>query len=148
QRHHTLLAAFAPDMEQLALEVDVAEIERDGLGTTQAARVDEFDQGRVPQLERTIPVESADQVFDLGHFRRIRQPTPTPRGQRGVRPPAGAEREAEERPNTCEPSRDRRRREAPAAASELGRVGGESAYVDLLEREPAVLQPPAEVAEI
>src|SRR5437764_14623425 len=55
-----ILVAFAmADVHELLLEVDVAEIEADGLGAPEACGVDELDERAVPDRQRAVAVEGA-----------------------------------------------------------------------------------------
>ena len=47
ERHDTLLAALAAHVHDLAVEVDVSEVERDGLGAAEPGRVEELEQRAV-----------------------------------------------------------------------------------------------------
>src|SRR5437868_6890218 len=47
QRNDPLLAALAAHPDELLLEVDVGEVEPDGLRASQSGRVDELEQGAV-----------------------------------------------------------------------------------------------------
>ena len=72
ERHDPLLAALAAHVEELLLEVDVAEVEPDGLGAAQAGRVDELDERAVAEPERAVAARSAvEQRVDLGGLRRV-----------------------------------------------------------------------------
>ena len=65
ERDDPLLAAFAAHVQLLALEVDVREVETDGLGAPQARGVDELDEGPVPQRERAVALQPRKRGFDL-----------------------------------------------------------------------------------
>jgi hypothetical protein len=123
--------------------VDVAEVEADGLGAAQSGRVDELDERAVSQrrVDRLPRRGSPSTSLDLVELRRVGQP-------------AGACAALERSPR--EPERDRARSARAtctaesrraivagasfplAGATELGRVVGEHADVDLLERPLAV----------
>ena len=74
ERHDPLLAALAAHAHVLLLEVDVAEVEADRLRAAQAGRVDELDEGAIPEPERVVAARSGDQLLDLRRLRRVRQP--------------------------------------------------------------------------
>ena len=74
ERHGSLLAALAADVEQLLLEVDVAEVEVDRLAAPQPRRVDELDQGTVATASRALAVERFEDAVDLVGLRRVGKP--------------------------------------------------------------------------
>ena len=59
ERHRPLLAALAADVHLLLLEVDVGEIQADGLGAAEAGGVDELDERAVPDGDRPVVAERA-----------------------------------------------------------------------------------------
>src|SRR5215472_2488419 len=66
ERHDPLLPALAAaDEHELLLEVDVPEVETDGLGAAEACRVDKLDEGPVPQRDRVLALERLERVLDL-----------------------------------------------------------------------------------
>ena len=134
----------------LAVEVDVAEIERDGLGRAQTARVDELEQGAVAQHERPVP-GIACPVDELLHLRErgcLRQAARPARRQRCLGHAHRAEGVTHERADGREPAGDRGGREPAARAAELGRVSGERPDVHLVELEPLLAQPARKVGEV
>ena len=99
ERHDAVLRALAvPDVDELLLEVDVAEVEPDRLGAAQAGRVDELDERAVAERERRrrrrapSTIASTSACFGASGSRR---------GRRGASETVGhalrAEREAEQR---------------------------------------------------
>jgi len=85
ERHHPVLAALSePHVDELLLEVDVAEIEPDRLGAAEPRRVHELDERPVAERERAVAVERVDDLFDLALLRRIGQATGPPRCERPV----------------------------------------------------------------
>ena len=66
-------------MDELLLEVDVAEIEPDRLRAPQPGRVDELDKRAVSQPEGLAVVELVDDRLHLGQIRRVREPPRPPR---------------------------------------------------------------------
>src|ERR671934_1165222 len=57
ERHGALLASLAVHGDPLLVEVDVGEVEIDRFSTAQPGRVDELDEGAVPQRERAVSTE-------------------------------------------------------------------------------------------
>src|SRR5688572_28445190 len=79
QRDDALLVALAAHPHRLLLEVDVRQIEADCLSAAQASRVDELEQSAVPEPQRVVAFERAqDSIYLLG-FGRVRQPPAAPR---------------------------------------------------------------------
>ena len=75
ERYDAVLRALAgADVDELLLEVDVAEVEPDRLGGAQAGRVDEFDERAVAEGERAVALEAGERPLDLVPSRRVRQP--------------------------------------------------------------------------
>ena len=75
ERHDALLAALPVHVHCLALEVDVDEVEPDDLRAPQPARVEELEQGTIPERQRRVAVDGLEQRRDLVLLRRVRQPT-------------------------------------------------------------------------
>jgi len=149
ERDEALLAALPADVHVLAVEVDVREVEPDGLGGAKAARVDELHERGVPQGERVVPrVHGRDEPLDLCERGGLGEAARPSWRQRGVRDPLWPERMAHERAHRREPPGDGRRREAAARPAELRGVGGEAADVELVEAETLLPEPPREVGEI
>src|SRR5437016_832129 len=97
QRNDAILRALAgADVDELLLEVDVAEVEADRFGAPEPGRVDELHERAVAQPERRCGIEPVDDSVDLTRLRRLRKAPPALRGEarigHGLRP----EREAEE----------------------------------------------------
>ena len=115
--HHPLLAALAADVQLLAVEVDVGEVEPHRFGAAQAGRVDELDERPVPQGERTVAVERVECRVDLLRLRRVGQPARPSRHERGVRYLRRPECEADEATDRRDLPCDRRRRELAGARS-------------------------------
>src|SRR5215218_6401654 len=72
ERDDALLAALAPHVQRLLLEVDVSEVEVDRLAAAEAGRVDELEQGAVAERERPVAVEALEQPVELVGLRRMR----------------------------------------------------------------------------
>ena len=90
-RHEPLLAALATHVHLLPIEVDVGEIEPDGLRRAEATRVDELDERSVPERERVVAGEPVDRALDLAQARRLGQPARPPGCERGLGDVFGAE---------------------------------------------------------
>src|SRR5206468_3919909 len=148
ERDDSLLAALAAHADGLLLEVDVTEVEPDGLGTAQAARVDELDERAIAKREGVLAAHRLHERIDLGGLRRLGQAARSPWRERPLGNAVASEREADEGAHGREPSRDRGRREAVAGSADLGRVPGERTHVDLLELDPFALEPARERAQV
>src|SRR6266542_768411 len=149
ERHRALLAALASDVHLLLLELDVGEVEPDGLGAAQPGRVDELDERAVPERQRPLAVQGVERRLDLGGAGRVRQPARPARRQRRVRYPGGPEREAEEAPHRRQLPPDRRRRQlARPRPAELGRIVGEDADVHGLDRRSTAAEPARELLDV
>src|SRR6266511_3289580 len=149
ERHRALLAALASDVHLLLLELDVGEVEPDGLGAAQPGRVDELDERAVPERQRPLAVQGVERRLDLGGAGRVRQPARPARRQRRVRYPGEPEREAEEAPHRRQLPPDRRRRQlARPRPAELGRIVGEDADVHGLDRRSTAAEPARELLDI
>jgi len=81
ERNHPLLAALPVDVDELLLEVDVAEIEVDGLAAAQPGRVDELSEGTVSQPQRAVPLQGGELRVDLLGLRGLGQPARLPRSE-------------------------------------------------------------------
>src|SRR6266511_2887313 len=148
-RDRALLAALASDVHLLLLELDVGEVEPDGLGAAQPGRVDELDERAVPERQRPLAVQGVERRLDLGGAGRVRQPARPARRQRRVRYPGEPEREAEEAPHRRQLPPDRRRRQlARPRPAELGRIVGEDADVHGLDRRSTAAEPARELLDI
>ena len=77
ERDDALLAALAADVHDLAVEVDVAEVERDRLLAPQPRRVEELEQGAVAERQRRVAVDELEQLLDLGGLGRVGEPART-----------------------------------------------------------------------
>src|SRR5262245_17988984 len=99
ERDDALLAALAPHVDLLAVEVDVREIEPDRLCAPKTGGVHELDERTVAQCERSVAVERLERLLDLLGLRRVREATRTPRRERRVRDVRRPEREPEEAAN-------------------------------------------------
>src|SRR5438105_3122267 len=97
ERDDALLAAFAPDSHELLLEVDVGEVEVDGLAASEPCGVDELDERPVPERERAVTGERVDRRVGRLALRRVRQAARPSWRQRGIGDAGRTEREAEER---------------------------------------------------
>ena len=64
-RHDPLLAALSTHVHLLPIEIDVGEIEPDGLRRSEATRVDELDERCVPQCKRVVAGEPVDRALDF-----------------------------------------------------------------------------------
>ena len=148
ERDDPLLAALAAHAHVLLFEVDVAQVEPDRLGASEAGGVDELDQRVVAQRERPVAVERVDDRLDLLPLRRLRQALRAARPERGIGDAGRAERETEKGAHGGQVAGDRGGREPVARPAELRRVVDERADVDLLDRRPALLEPVAEAAQV
>ena len=72
ERNDSLLAALPEDPHLLLLEIDVREVELDGLPAAQAGRVDKLDERTVSESERLVVSQRFERRLDLGAARRIR----------------------------------------------------------------------------
>ena len=75
ERNDAFLAALSPHVDELAVEVDVPEVERDRLGTSQPGGVEELEERAVPERERRVAFDDLEHLLDLGRLRRIGEPT-------------------------------------------------------------------------
>ena len=136
ERHDAVLAALAEsNVHQFLLEVDVAQVETDGLGAAQACGVDELDECLVSERERPVAAERVDDVLDLALLGGIRQAARSLRGERSVWHSLRPEREPKERAHGGQLPPDRRRCE-PAArprAAELGDPVRQHADIDVFD---------------
>ena len=153
QRDDPLLAALAAHADVLLLEVDIPEVEADGLRAPKTGGVHELHERAVSKCERAVAVQRFDQPFDLLASRRVRQPSTPARRDGGFRHSRCSEREAEERADGSKLARHRRRREAARAPScprspEVGRVLDQRARIDGLEAMSAPAQPGGELLDI
>jgi hypothetical protein len=74
QRDDPLFPTFATDMELLAVEVDVCELEPDGLRASKPGGIDQLDERPIPQRERPVSIELVESGFHLGCLGTVRQP--------------------------------------------------------------------------
>jgi len=74
ERENAVLAALAVNVHDLALEVDVAEVEHHGLGAAQPGRVEELEERAVAQREGRPSLDSLEQLLDLGRLRDVGKP--------------------------------------------------------------------------
>ncbi len=150
ERNHAVLPALAvPNVHQLLLEVDVAEIEGDCFCAAEPGRVDELDQRAIAAGERAVAGDAGHDRVDLAELRRIGQTARAAGRQRAAGHVVGPEREAKQRPDGGELARDRGGCELAArtGAPELGHPVGEHTQVDVLERGiPA--EPARELVEV
>ena len=75
QRDDALLAALSSHVDELAVEVDVSEVERDRLGTSQPGGVEELEERTVAERERRVAFDDLEDLLDLGRLRRVGEPT-------------------------------------------------------------------------
>ena len=146
--HDALFTSLSADVHQLPIEVDVDEIERDRLLAPQPRRVEELEEGAVPEGERRVAVDELEQLVDLGALRGIGEAPRTVWRERCLRDGRGAEREADTGTHCGEAPRDRGRREPVPATPELGDPVGEDAGVDSVECQCAALEVRRERAEV
>jgi aminopeptidase len=132
----------------LLLEVDVLQVEADGLGAPQSARIDELHERAIPKRKRLVALERGERFVDLVCTRWIRQAPRAPRCERRIRHARGAEREAEEGAHRCDSPRDRCRREPTPRPTEVRGIGGQLADADVAEQDVPLLKPGGEVLEI
>jgi len=131
------------------VEVDVAEIERDGFLAAKPGRIDQLHERAIPKRERIVPKKRVERAFDLALPWRVRQPAGPSWRERRVGDARRPEREAQEAPNGGQLPADRRRGELAASCSaELRRVLGERPDVDVLELDPAPRKLLAELAHV
>ena len=137
ERYDAVLAAFAePDVHQFLFEVDVAQVETDGLGAPQACGIDELDECLVSERERPVAAERVDDVLDLALLGGIRQAAWSFRGERSVWHSFRPEREPKKRAHGGQLPPDRRWCE-PAVrsrAAELGDPVRQHADIDVFDR--------------
>src|SRR5262249_38377965 len=149
ERHHAVLGPLAAThMDELLLEVHVAQIEAHSLGAAEAGGVDELDERSVPKRERPLALERRQLALDLRGTRRIRQPPPTSRREARIRHAGGAERMAQERPDGRELARDRRGSELAAPApgrAEFPGVRDQRPHIDVAERRSLLVEPAAKL---
>ena len=144
-----LLAALAAHVEQLLLEVHVAEIEADRFLAPQPRRVHELEQGAIADGEGIVTFHRGEETFDVFAVGSVRQPAWTAWRERGVRYARRSEREAQEASDRRELAPDGRRRElARSRTAELGGVVRERPHVGGLELRAAPLQPVGELADV
>ena len=74
ERDDAFLAALSAHVDELAVEVDVSEVERDRLGTSQSGGVEELEERPVPKGERRVPFDDLEDRLDLGRLRRVGEP--------------------------------------------------------------------------
>ena len=146
ERDDPILAALAPHVHVLLLEVDVAEVESDRLRAAEARRVDELEQRAVPKRDRLLVVEALDELLDLLELRRIRQAARLPRRQRELGHAGAAERVPDQRADRRDPAGDRSRGET--LPPQIGHVFREDPRVDLLELQSAPVEPARERVQI
>ena len=68
ERDDALLAALSADVHHLAVEVDVAEVERDGLGAPEARGVEKLEERAIAQGERRVTLDEFQDLLDLGRL--------------------------------------------------------------------------------
>ena len=136
-------------MDELLLEVDVAQVEPDRLRAPQSGRVHELDERLVAERERAVPLERVDDLLDLALLRRVGQPARPSRCERTVGHPFRAERMAKKRPHRRQLPSDRRRGEPSARArtAELGHPVGEDSHIHVLDRAVRA-EPDRELAQV
>jgi hypothetical protein len=83
-------------VDVLLLEVDVRQVERNGLRAAQAGRVDQLDEGTVAQRERSVSGEAVECRVDGLGPRRVGQPAHAARRQRCIGDAGGPVRESEQ----------------------------------------------------
>ena len=59
QRHDAFLAALSSYVYELAVEIDVSEVEPDRLGASQPGRVEELEERAVAERERRVPFDDS-----------------------------------------------------------------------------------------
>jgi hypothetical protein len=99
QWHDAFLAALAANVYELAVEVDVSEVERDGLLASQARRVEKLEERTVAQRQRGVSLGQFEQLLDLGRLRGIRKAPRSARRERCLRNACRAVRVAQARAN-------------------------------------------------
>jgi hypothetical protein len=77
--YDAFLAAFAPDVNGLLLEVDVAQVEVDGFATAQPGRVHELEERTVPKRQRVVACDLIENGIDFLGLRSIGEPARSPR---------------------------------------------------------------------
>ncbi len=141
------------DVYGLLLEVDVAQVEVDGLPAAEAGRVDELEERSVPNRQSIVAGDLVEDGVDLFRLRRFRQPSCVPGPGLPVGNSSRPQREAKESPNGCELPGDRRPGELPGISpgpvrAELGRVGAERGRVDTRKRAATSAEPRRELLDV
>src|SRR4051794_18749764 len=119
ERHDPLLLALSADTDVLLLEVDVAEIEVDGLTASEAGGVDQFGERPVSEPQRAPSLESGQLSVDLCGLWHLGKPAPAARGERGIGHSLGPERMTYQGADGGELARDRCGRKLGTAPPEL-----------------------------
>ena len=148
KRHGALLPALSADVDRFALEVDVGQVERHGLGAPEPTRVHELEQRAVAESERRLPVRDFQERVDLRDLRSVGKPARAPGRKRAVGDARGTEGEAQARADRGQPPRDRARRQPASPPAEVRDVVGEDARVDLVEYDVALGEPARERGEV
>ena len=81
EREDALLPALAAHVQGLAVEVDICEIESDGLGASQAGRVHQLEECTIAERERGVALDDLEKCLDLGGLRHVRQPAGSARSE-------------------------------------------------------------------
>src|SRR2546430_3740398 len=148
ERDVALLAALALNMDELLLEVHVAQIEIHKLTASQAGRIHELGHSTVAQPERTVSLEPRELRVDFLGLWSLRQPPRTARRERGLGHALWTEGEPNQRPHSGELSCDRRRGEFRTAAPEVGGVIRQRANVDIVEAKSTAFKPGTELPQV
>ncbi len=147
--HETLLVALSANVDVLPVEIDVAQIERHGLGRPKTARVHELEQRGVAERQGPLgAADDVDRVLDLPERGCLRKAPRAPRSKCRVGHALGPEGVPCERPDRRQPSRDGRGGEPVARAAELGGVRREHPDVEVVEIEALPAEPTREVPEV
>src|SRR4051794_18731503 len=133
ERNDPLLVALAADVDVLLLEVDVTEIEVDGLTASEAGGVDQLGERSVSQPQGALGFQSGQLCVDLPGLWHLGKPAPATRRERGIGDSLRTERMTYQGADRGELAGDRRGRKLGAAPPQLGRVLGKGANVDVVE---------------
>src|SRR5262249_53559668 len=148
KRYRSFLAALAVNVEELLLEVDVAEVEIHRLAAAQAGRVDQLREGAVPEPEWAFRLEPREYGVDFGRLGRVGQAPRAPWRERAVRYAIRPEREPDERAHGRELACDRGGGQLRPPPPQLGRVVGEHPSVEIVQLRAPLRQPRAELAHV
>ncbi len=153
ERDDPFLAALPADVDQFLLEVDVGELEVDGLLRAEPGRVDQLEQCAIPEPERVLGLQLGQQRVRLLGLGRVRKPSATAPGDGEVRDAARPELRPDQGAHGGQLAGDRRLSELPrgsswAVGAELGRVAGKGARVEAGQAEAVAPEPGGELLQV